>query len=526
MNQVHPPLTPFGAENVPVLTGRESAAFDAYAISELGVPQPVLMENAGRSAALVAHRLFPDGRVVAFVGAGNNGGDALVLARTLRAWGRNVAVVLVADRPTDDPLLHGWDVPVLTDAALDASEGWGSFLEGAALVVDGVLGTGVRGVPRERQAAAIRRMNQAGRPVLAIDIPSGVSADDGSAAGEAVRAGVTVTFGTPKLGTLLHPGRACAGRVVAVEMAFPPMEGRAFVGQAVTPLWAQARLPERPKDTHKNAVGRVLVVAGRPGMAGAAVLAVRGALRGGAGLVQVCSPVENREILQSAVPEAIYVDPDAEGALETALAQAHAVVAGPGLGTDESARALLERVLDGPGATLVLDADALNLLAGRAPERIGALAPRPVLVTPHLAELSRLTRREADDLKADRAGAALGAAESLGCTVLFKGAPSLVARVGRPLLVDTQGSSDLAAAGMGDVLAGVCGAMTAQGLEPAEAAAVALYVSGRAAVLTGLGPALTPGDVVEALPTALRERGAGVSDLALPFVVFDLPAAR
>ncbi|HSG08213.1 MAG TPA: NAD(P)H-hydrate dehydratase [Longimicrobiales bacterium] len=521
-----PPLRPFGRSRVPVCTGEEAARFDAMAIDELGVPQPVLMENAGRSAAQVLQRLFPGGSVVAVVGAGNNGGDALVLLRTLAAWGRDVRAVIVADRSTPESVLHAWDVPSTTDEALGEA-GWRGLLAGAAVVVDGILGTGARGAPRERQAVAIRCINESKRPVMAMDIPSGVDATTGATPGEAVHADVTVSFGFPKVGTLLHPGRAHSGRLVAVEIAFPPMDEGGFSGMAVTPAWAQARLPGRGLDTHKNAVGRVVVVAGRPGMAGAAVLATRGALRAGAGLVQVCSPSENRGVLQGAVPEAIYLDPGDGAALEDALAQAAAVAVGPGLGTDQGAEALLTRVLDVGAAPLVADADALNLLAQGRPSAVSAVASRrPLLVTPHPGEMSRLLAVGAEQVAGDRLGVARAAAEALACTVLLKGAPSVVAGRGDPVLIDLQGSSDLAVAGMGDVLTGVCVGLLAQGASTRHAGALALYLSGRAAVIAGRGRSLTPPDVLRWLPEALAERGEGASDLAFPFVALDLDRAR
>jgi NAD(P)H-hydrate epimerase len=191
MSGPRPPLRPFGGTRVWAHTGAESADIDMRAIRSRGVPQSVLMENAGRSAAAILSRLFPSGPVVGLVGAGNNGGDALVLLRTLRAWGRDVEAVLVADRPEGEPLLHGWSLPVRHDDELDGV-GWAALLGSAAVVVDGVLGTGARGAPRKRQAAAVARMNACGRPVLALDVPSGVDASTGAVPAEAVRATVTV----------------------------------------------------------------------------------------------------------------------------------------------------------------------------------------------------------------------------------------------------------------------------------------------------------------------------------------------
>ena len=526
MSPQHPPLRPYGRSRVTAPRGDQSAASDRAAIEKVGVPQPVLMENAGRSAAQILQRLWPEGPVVAVVGAGNNGGDALVLLRTLTAWGRDVTALLVAKRSSPETVLHGWPVRCVEDRSLEGDAGWEALFAGASVVVDGILGTGVRGAPRARQAEAIRRVNAAARPVLALDIPSGVDAGTGAIPGEAVQAQVTVTFGAPKLGALLHPGRARAGRLVAVEIGFPPAPLDAEIAEVVTPAWAQEHLPVRGLDTHKNAVGRLVIVAGKPGMAGAAVLGARAAFRAGAGLVQVASPAPNRAVLQTAVPEAIFVDPDDGRALEVALEQASAVAVGPGLGTEATGETLLARVLAVPDAPLVVDADALNLLAVARPRAAAdALRGRPVLVTPHPGEMARLRAREAAE-GADRPALARGAAEALGCAVLLKGSPSLVAAPGAPLLVDLQGSSDLAVAGMGDVLTGVCGSLLAQGCAPREAGAVGLYLTGRAATLAGRGAALTPSDVVRWLPDALAERGPGVSDLALPFVVLDLDRAR
>lgn len=515
----HPPIRPFSRGPVPAPTGEESVALDRYAIDDVGVPQSVLMENAGRSAAAVLQRVHPSGRVLGFVGAGNNGGDALVLLRTLRAWGRDVRAVLVADREEPEPLLHGWAVPCVSDQELDDA-GWAAELAAADVLVDGMLGTGVRGAPRERQADAIRRLNDAGRPVVAIDVPSGIDATTGEVPGAAVRADLTVTFGAPKLGALLGPARELAGRVVAVEIGFSPWDADATAASLSTPEWARSALPRRSADTHKNAVGSVLVVAGGVGMAGAAILTARSAYRSGVGLVRLCSVPENRSAMQAALPEAIFVDASDAEAVEAALEDSDAVAAGPGLGTAMAAVDVLVAVTGGPSRPTVLDADALNLAAAGAVDLARIAEHRPLLITPHPGEMARLIGSS----KGDRAGDARAAAEQFSCTVLLKGAPSLVASPDGHLWVDTQASSDLAVAGMGDTLTGVCGSLLAQGLQPATAAAVALYCSGRAAHLAGRGAALTPSDVVRWLPEALTEEGHAVSDLDLPFVVFDADA--
>ena len=517
------PLRPFGRLFVPVPTGDESAAFDRWAIDQLGVPQSTLMENAGRGAALVLQRLYPTGPVVAVVGGGNNGGDALVALRSLAEWGREVRWVQVGDRPDPEPLLHGWPVERHRGEEPTSWDG----LRGAAVIVDGLLGTGARGAPRERQAAAIRKVNESGRPVVALDVPSGVDANDGTVAGDAVRADATIAFGWPKLGSLLHPGRALVGRLVALDIGFPQVEDGRFAARLVTPAWARTMRPARSPDTHKKAVGVLLIVAGAPGMAGAAVLAARGALRAGAGLVRVASSQENRVVLQTAVPGAIFVDGEDQEALEAALSDSTAVAAGPGLGQDAWGRELLRRALACGDAPLLLDADALNLAAGGDTPPLADLARRrPLLVTPHLGEMSRLAPADVDAFKARRVATARAWAENTGCTLLLKGSPSLVAAPGQPVLIDAMGSSDLATAGVGDVLSGAAGALLAQGLPPRAAAALGLYASGRAARLAAKGAGLIPEDIAEHLPDALAEGGVGSSDLDLPSVIFDQDPAR
>jgi NAD(P)H-hydrate epimerase len=506
---------PFSAvSRVPVLTAGEMRRWDEQSIRTAGIPERVLMESAGRAAASVIHRLYPEGRVVAAVGSGNNGGDAMVVVRTLRAWGRDVAAVQVGSRAPDAALLHGWDVPTLV--AGDADEAFRT----AGVIVDGLLGTGAAGAPRGAYAEAIAAINRAGRPVVALDGPSGVDLATGAAEGEAVRADVTVTFGAPKRGLLLFPGRERAGRIVAVEIGFAPL-GDADA-QLVTAAWARAVLSPVPPNAHKGMMGKVSIVAGRRGMAGAAVLAGFGALRAGAGMAAIVSPDANRGIIQSSLPEALYLDRDALDAGFQAGSQA--VVAGPGMGTDDAALDLLRMIARGSDAPLLLDADALTLLA-RNPALRDEI-DRPLVLTPHPGEMGRLMEKSTAEVTADPFAAATEAAERFRCTVLLKGNPSLVASVGEATLVNVGGHSGLATGGNGDVLSGVIGAFLALGMEPPDAAGAALYYAGRAAEIAGRGRGLIPRDVADALPAALEEDAGRGSALNLPGIVLDLPPAR
>ncbi|HWV56642.1 MAG TPA: NAD(P)H-hydrate dehydratase, partial [Longimicrobiales bacterium] len=411
----------FGRARVSLLTAAESAAVDRVA-AERGIPGRLLMENAGRAAAAVVDRLFPRGRVVALVGSGNNGGDALVMLRALRTWGREVAYVPVGSRDPDLSLLHGYDIPRVD--AVHAAR----VLPAVELVVDGVLGTGATGAPRDGAARAIEWINASGRPVISLDIPSGVDATTGQVPAAAVAADVTVTFGWPKRGLLLHPGRSYCGRIIAVEIGFPPWPLEQPAGaELVTPAWAAARLTARPANAHKGTAGRLLILAGSAGMAGAAALSAHAAVRAGTGLVRVASPGPNRVVLQTYVPEAIFVDRDNHASLVAACPDASAVVAGPGLGRDGNALSALERVLEvTTGRPTLLDADALNLLSPADGRLLRVSSSRPLVLTPHPGEMSRLTGASVDDILASPIEAAESLANALKCTVLLKGAPSVV----------------------------------------------------------------------------------------------------
>ncbi len=504
----------YGREHVALLTAEEAAALDRRA-QEGGIPERALMENAGRAAAQVIHRLYPEGRVVAVVGSGNNGGDAMVALRSLRLWGREVAYVPVGSSDPDPALSAGLDLPRVD------RDGAAAALAGAGVIVDGILGTGVSGAPREPAATVIRRMNEAGPPMVALDIPSGVDPTTGEIPGEAVDAAATIMFGWPKSGGLFQPGRQRCGRILAVEIGFPPMRDDEYRAALITPDWARTRLPYRPPDAHKNAVGRVVIAAGRKGMAGAAVIAAHSAMRAGAGYCRVVSEEANRTIVQGTVPASLFVDRADPGAIREAIDNADAVLVGPAIGTGDSGRGLLALIVDVLGDRgLVLDADALTILAEQG--GIDALGAR-TLLTPHPGEMARLTGRSIAEIQADPMDAARSFADANGVTVLLKGAPSVVATPRMPVLVAALGSSDLATAAMGDQLGGLATAFLAAGATAAHAAGLALLYGGRAAELAGRGRSLTPMDVAHRMHQAFDDPGPTSPPTALPFVVFDQP---
>jgi NAD(P)H-hydrate epimerase len=521
----------FGRASVAVVTATEAAALDRAAHEQGGIPERVLMENAGRSAALILDRLHPRGRVVAAIGSGNNGNDGLVLLRTLRAWGREVACLAVGSRAPDRALAHGFEIIQLP--AGDDRDTLASALADADILVDALLGTGASGAPRGRVGTAIEALNASGRPLMALDLPSGVDSTTGAVPGMAVRATATITFGSPKQGLLFHPARSCCGRLVAVEIGFPPLAEAGTTGTTIgatdaaliTPDWARMRLRPRPPAAHKGTAGKVLVVAGREGMSGAALVAAHAALRAGAGYLWLASVAGNRVPLQTALPEAIFVDRADRDALQAAADGADSLLVGPGLGVDDEARELLGAPLaTQPGKPVLLDADALTLLGRDEGALRRAAEGRDLVLTPHPGEMGRLTGLQVEEVTADPVGVARGLAERGGCSVVLKGLPSVVAAPGAPVLINTVGSSDLARAGMGDQLAGVITALMAAGQGGREAAALGLFYAGRAADLAARGRSLGPRDVSERLDHAFVDPGPAASPLGFPFVTFDQPA--
>ncbi|MDQ3981647.1 MAG: NAD(P)H-hydrate dehydratase [Actinomycetota bacterium] len=463
----------------PLLTPDEMRRGDESAISS-GTPASVLMERAGRAVAREAIRLAGGRygrRALVLCGKGKNGGDGLVAARVLEAEGLSVEVVR---------LFEG-----------DEVRSTGGF----DVVVDAIFGTGFKGEPEGPARDVIERLQ--GHPgVVAADIPSGVDGATGAVAGVAVEAAVTVAMGAEKLGTALSPGAAHAGRVVVADIGIPipPVTVRMIEDDDV-----RGTLPRRAPDAHKRSAGSVAVLAGSEETRGAALLTCRGAGRMGAGYVTLGSTrsvtaaatVAAPELLTRAAGEGNVLGPEALDRLGPALDRAGALAIGPGIGVGDAQSALCERALREVGAPIVLDADALNVLA----ETPGALVARssPAVLTPHPAELARLLGVDTPEVTGDRLGGARRAAERFGCIVVAKGHRTIVTDGSTSLVVPT-GGPDLATAGTGDVLTGAVAALLAAGLDPFDAAWCAAYVHGVAGEMAGRGALAW--DVAEALGKA------------------------
>jgi NAD(P)H-hydrate epimerase len=500
----------------PLVGAEGMRALDRRTIEALGVPGPVLMESAGRAVAEAVLARRPR-RVHVVCGAGNNGGDGLVVARHLHALGVEVDVALLG-APRGDAAAQ-----LERARAFGVAEGRG---EGADLIVDAIFGTGLARTVEGDAARAIQAINARAVCVVAVDLPSGLDADTGQVHGVAVRADETVTFGLPKVGLALEPGRSLAG---AVSVARIGIAERAPGVEADAELWTRAAaaqfLPERRSEGHKGSFGHVLVVAGSEGKTGAAALATRAAIRAGAGLVTLACPAGLNDVLEEKCTEAMTA-PVADtperafaGAAEDAilaLAEDRDVVAlGPGIGRAPETAALVRGLCKRISKPLVLDADGINAFEGHPGEL------RASVITPHPGEAARLLGCETAEIQRDRLGAARRLAEETGAVVVLKGAATVVAGAGAPPLINPTGGPALASGGTGDVLTGLVAALLAQGLAPRCAAGVGVYLHGLAGDRLAVGDSgLMAGDLADSLPeaaAALRSASPARAGFAVRF---------
>lgn len=518
---------------LPVFTADEMRRLDRRAIETLGIPGATLMEHAGRGAAeaIVAfmagrrRRGIRGARVAIVCGKGGNGGDGFVVARWLRRRGARVSVFLLA--PAGEiagdaarkllELRRAGARPesIEDDAAL------GPRLADADVIVDAILGTGARGAPAPLVARAIERIEASGRPVVALDIPSGLPADGEAPVGPAVRATLTVTFAGLKRGLVMGPGADLAGAVQVVPIGIPEEEVARGITTFVLERQDVARhFPPRPRDVHKGTYGRLLIVAGSLGKTGAAALAARAAMRSGAGLVTVATPASQQPVVAGLILEAMSEPLPETTARTLALkardvvlelaAERDAVALGPGLGLDEETRqAALELARDLPGS-LVIDADALTALAGHLDVLRQARGPR--CLTPHPGEMARMLGVPVAEIQRDRVAAVRSFATAHGVHVVLKGATSVLGSPDGRVLLNPTGNPGMASGGTGDVLTGMVGAFLARGLPPGAALAAAVYLHGSAGDIAAsrVGhEALVASDVIAAIPDAFRRLSGG-----------------
>jgi len=465
---------------VPVLDAAEAAEWDRRARDEAGLPARVLMEAAGRAAAAVIAREHESALakgVLVLCGRGNNGGDGWVAARALAALGVSVtAVALPGDLSTDNAANRALALAQGVRLATLGEE-WG----GAGVAVDALLGTGATGAPKGDVAQAVDRLMRLGIPVVAVDGPTGLDLSNGRVHAPCVRAATTVTFGGFRRGHLLQ--RTMCGTVVVTEMGFPPADP-SWPG-VVTDAWLSDVLPPLAADTHKGGRGKVLVIGGADGMAGAAIYAAKAAQRSGAGLVRLAATEASVRAAQANNPDIVTtttaLGEELEDNLREAIPWADAVILGPGLGRGAVRARFARLVLKEKPAAVLLDADGLMAFQGATAELRSLLAGLRALLTPHRGEFAALFSDLAEDARSDPFAAAAIAAAQVDQAVLLKGVPTVVAAPRLPSLVSAAGNPGLATGGTGDVLAGMAATWLARGAPPQVAGAAAAHVHGRAA---------------------------------------------
>jgi len=511
----------------PVLTADELRRVDARAIADLGIPGPTLMENAGRGAAEALLAALPERglrarglRVAIVCGRGGNGGDGFVVARRLKRAGARPDVLMVCapEALRGDSAIKFAEMRRVGIAArvVDDAGRADVALRRSQLIVDALLGTGTRGAPAPLVAALIEAINASDRPVVALDLPSGLPADGEPPTAPVVRAWLTPTFAAPKLGLVSGAGPELAGRVVVVPIGVPEPEvardARTFLLEAadVAPLF-----PPRPRETHKGSYGHLLVVAGSVGKTGAAALCARAALRAGVGLVTVATAASAQPTVAALSLEAM-TEPLPETTVRSlgmkarepivALAEARdAIALGPGLGLDDETRALARVLVATLPRPMVVDADALTGLTDHLESLRGARAAR--VLTPHPGEMARLLGGAIADVQRDRVGVARSFAVAHGAHLVLKGAGSLIAGPDGRVLINPTGNPGMATGGTGDVLTGILGALLARGIDAAHAAPAAVYLHGLAGDVAAerVGQeALIASDVIASLGDAFR----------------------
>ncbi len=511
-----------------VVSAAEMRELDRTTIEDYGIPGVVLMENAGFQVIQVIRELLPNienKAVCVFSGKGNNGGDGFVVARHLYNLKANVKVFLLAEKEeiSGDAKTNMsiWENMGQKIEVLDQNfrfDDLHTALTGSDLIIDAIFGTGFKGIPGQPSAGVIEQINHSGKPVVAVDIPSGLQADSGLIEGLCVKATCTVTFGLPKLGLVQEPGASHTGKLHVADISIPAYlyNNESLKRQLLTRDLVRGWLQPRQPASNKGDYGRVLIVAGSRGMTGAACLAAMSAARAGAGLVTLAVPSgvqklaasKLTEIMTVALPESSEQTIGSEALDEVfTLAQLFDVVAiGPGITTHPETASFIKRILPMLKIPCVLDADGLNCLAGHT--EVFKLTSAPIVLTPHPGEMGRLTGNTTAEIQQRRLEITEKAAKDWGVVLLLKGASTIVASPDSRAYINTTGNPGMATGGAGDVLTGIIAGLIAQGLNPFDAAGAGAYLHGLAgdlAVRRKGCRGLVASDILDFLPDAILE---------------------
>lgn len=495
---------------------KQMKAIDTYSIQVAGIPSVVLMERAALSAAewIMDHVSTDQGRVVSVCAMGNNGADGLAAARILSLKGYQTSVLLIGnlEKATEEwkiqyHILEKLGISCTSLSGCNRSE-MAEYIkeEKPAVLIDALFGIGLTREVTGSYADLIEAMNASGVPILAIDIPSGIDSDHGRIAGTAVKAHTTVTFGRKKLGQIFYPGAQYCGELNVCEIGFAPeaFEKAGYDAFGFTRKDFRKHLKSRPADSHKGTFGKVLVIAGSETMVGAAVFSAKAAYRMGCGLVKVHTVKENASCIHQMVPEAILSPYESEHYEMELLCKdsqwADVIVFGPGIGQKEHVHRMLEYLLFHTDCPLVLDADGLRVLAEH--EAWYSQLTNRIILTPHLGEMSALTKQDLGAIQWDPVSAAQDFVKRCRCICVLKGARTIVAQSGKPYYLNTSGCSAMATAGSGDVLTGIIAGLLTERYETMEAAALGVYIHGLAGEYAGKAygeRAVMASDLIDAL---------------------------
>ena len=506
-----------------IVSGEEMSKVDKVTIEEVGIPGPVLMEEAGKGTALhITKKITRDDRILVITGKGNNGGDGYVIHRWLRHWGYDCTTILLAghdeiggDARLNLDILYKLNERIIEIDNRNRLDEIKEHIKDSDLIVDAILGTGLKGDVRGISSDVIELINQGEGMVCAVDIPSGLDSVKGVPLGLAVEADFTVTFALPKIGLLLYPGQDYVGNLEVIDIGIPRqvIDGADFKHNWVTRDNCREMLPLRPKTGHKGTFGRVLVIAGSEGMSGAAALTSTAALRSGAGLVTLAVPESLNPILEVKLTEVMTRPlPEKDGQLSTEgiipihqlLEGQDIVVVGPGLGESSGLESIMETIINETEAPLVIDADGLNNIRNL----LSLLKKRDELtvLTPHPGELARLLDIEISELLEDRLNYTREMAEEYGVVLVSKGAPTITAFPNGHVYINSTGNEGMGTGGTGDVLTGVIGGMLAQQTDLFSVVA-AVYTHGLAGDLKAEkdhSRSLLAGDLLDGLALAFN----------------------
>ena len=460
-----------------VVTKKEMQAIDAYSIEKIGIPSMVLMERAALAVAEEIEQLNREkGRILFVVEGGNNGGDGLAVARILSEKKYPLDIVCVGEvkQPSEQFNLQ---LNILKQMGISLKKSIPH--KEYTIIVDGIFGIGLSREITGQQKEIINTLNGMRAIKLAIDIPSGIDATTGEKLGTAFQADYTVTFGWKKAGMFFEDGIDCCGKIICKNIGFPETAVKQVKPKVYTYNRSDlGKLPIRFKSSNKGTYGKVAVIAGSKNMSGAAFLCAKAAYSTGAGLVKIYTHESNRAILQAQLPEAImmtYTDYEAViGCVEDALKWATVVVVGPGLGKDTIAERIVYELLMNAEIPMIIDADAINILANNI--ELLETTSVPIIMTPHMKEMSRLVKKNVSELAGKRFQIAKQFARKMGITLVLKDAKTIVTNGGEKTYLNLTGNNGMSTGGSGDVLSGVIAGMIAGGLSLEEAAKMGVYV--------------------------------------------------